>query len=318
MPGWLTRRRLEAAERAALAASFDDPSFDPEDVLEAAGVLMERVLGRRTASGLAHAERVFGRIDVSGIGPQSPEGLDIEFYVEPEAIHVHIDRPRLRIASLERGEAGDVVRASVRAEARLRLWMGPWGPWVSRALTPKAPEQPTKRRLRAYWVFARGSSGWRLERVADEWWAEHELRTDPSGETTRAVRMSEETLVELAEMPSEEYADIPYEIACNLPTDPAAALAELALIDERFAPAVIEAAVRRLHDRREEEYGPRVLAVAVTHVHPLLSPPEIEVQLHVRAPGQWGAKVVRWRLAATTSPSEPWRFLYDDADPFNP
>ena len=102
--------------------------------------------------------------------------------------------------------------------------------------------------------------------------------------------------------------------------DPDEVLATAGELMER-AVACRRATVRRLHDRREEEYGPRVVSVEVMRVYSLLSPPQIDVRLVVRAPGSWDvspARAVRWRLAATTSPAEPWRVVDDDLPPFTP
>lgn len=310
MPGPVLRRRLAAAERAAVEASADDPGFDPADVIAAAGEQMERALGRRKGTGIAHAERLFGEIDTTFPGWAAE--------VDPAKVNVLIDRPRLWIASLERDERQRVTAVTVRAEARARLWIGRIGFFAARIVyIVVGADLARYQQLAAYWVFERDEPGWRLDRLADAWWVEHELRTDPSGEAARVTRMSETTVVELAEEPLAG-PDIPYEIATNLPDEPRAALAELALIDDRFAPVVIDAAVRRLHDRRDPHHGPRVKSVEVTRVRALRTPPEIEVEVRASGPGGWGSRREArewWRLAATASREEPWRLVDDDVEP---
>jgi hypothetical protein len=310
MPGPVMRRRLAAAERAAIAASGDDPSFDPADVIAAAGEQMERALGRRQATGLAHAERLFGAINTTFPGWAAE--------VPPEKVNVIVGRPRLWIASLERDERQRVTAVTVRAEAQARLWIGRIGFLPARIVyIVIGAELARYEQLSAYWVFERDPLGWRLDRLADAWWVEHELRTDPSGESARVTRMTDATVVELAEEPAEG-PNVPYEIATNLPRDPRAAIAELALIDDRFAPVVIDAAVRRLHDRRDPEHGPRVKSVEVTRVRALRTPPEIEVAVRARGPGGWGSRREArewWRLAATGSREEPWRLVDDEVEP---
>jgi hypothetical protein len=121
-------------------------------------------------------------------------------------------------------------------------------------------------------------------------------------------------VLELADVPDDP--NIPFEIATNLPEDPAAALRDLAMVDGRFEPQVIEASVRRIHEARDRRS--RVDGVRVRRVRALRTPPEVELELRIRVPVRWGAARHRpawWRLAATNSRSEPWRLVDPDVDP---
>ena len=307
-----TRRRLAAAERAAVEASVDDPSFEPQHVIEAAGRLIGPVLGRRRASEIAPVKQLFGEFDatVAGWKEERP----------PEKTHVLVDRPRLRIAMLDRDRDAHVVRVTLLAQARACVWTGPFGYRVTRvfgASLTGSTGLAYPHRLTAYWAFEHEGRRWRFDETAERWWVEHRLRTDPSGEATLAERLHEETVVELAEVPADTI--VPYEIATNLPDDPDDALRDLAMVDERFDRNVLESAIRTLHDRLDPLEGLRVKAVKVTRIRALRMPCEIEVELRIRAPGGWGARretKAWWRLAATSSRTEPWRLVDANVDPF--
>ena len=293
MPGWRLRRRLAAARRAAVAASFDDPRFDPNAVLAAAASELASALGRRMASEAEPVKRLF-EIETTFHMPSQPE------IVPPEKVHVSVDRPGLWIESLERAPDMAVVEVVVRAEARARVWAGGPSYWL-------AIDAGRQRALASDWSFVPADGGWRLDDVRDARWVDLGLRDDPSGQRRRVRRLRDESMIELAEPPVGR--NIPFDIATNLPEAPENAMRELAMVDGRFEWGVIEASVRRIHERLEHPSRERLVGVRVKRVRALRTPPELHVELRLRVSGRLGAarhSNAWWRMAARDSPAEPW------------
>lgn len=324
-------RRLAAGERAALAASVDS-GFDPAAALKAARDHLEPALGTGCEPAIAVIEERFGRgalarlMHAIGWFPGSHRTL---------ALEVH--RPLLHVVDLERGRDDRVARAAVRVEVRVRGWL-PVRPDLGRFGKPWGRGE----RLVSYFVVEHSGDGWALTRVEPGPAGDHRLRRDPSGEDRLLGKLRDDSLNELVE-PVAAPA-VPFEIATNLPGDAADALRDLAMIDDRFAFPVVEAAVRRLVDRWEraggEDSGPlseiagpeavrallasgrvirgaEVTSLRVTRVWALRVPPQVDVELWVRSWSGRGGSVIGskmnranwWRLEAAASASIPWRLV---------
>ncbi|HEX8646767.1 MAG TPA: hypothetical protein VF715_07680 [Thermoleophilaceae bacterium] len=330
-------RRLAAAERAALAASVHDPSFDPGALLDAARRHLEPIAGLGGHERRKPFEARFGRhaLDPWGLwgGPEHPE---LPFVLR-------VDRPAFHIAALERSSDDRIVAATVRVEARVR---------AGHALDPDRPERdPVGRRLRlvTFWIFRRRGGGWELARVEPGPAGRHRL-SDPSGGAALIRRVRDESVHELVEPP--QSPEIPYEIAGNLPHDAAEAVGDLALVDDRFTRDVLETSVREFVIRWElaagEDRAPldevaspaavrsllaggyvirgaRVETVRPARLWALRVPPELDVEVVVRAwrgprgsvRGEVMARHHWWRLRATTSREVPWRLITADTRPLD-
>ena len=344
--GWLIRRRLDVAERAALAASVHDEGFDPAAVLDAAWGHYAPVSGPRPGHRTEAIEERFGRGSLDPV-------LDLDYEwssLDPARIRLCVRRPELRVAALELDAEGRVARVTIRAEARVRAWRGDSGYWPARLLTGVLlllglldTPYARSRTLSTFWVFERAPDGeWALVRVEPGESGEHRLDADPTGERRLLGRLRDESVRELTEPPEE--VEIPHEIATNLPSDPEAALRDLMLIDDRFTYEAIEVSLRDMVRRWEEACdgcrkpleevaAPKVVAallrgsrvvrgasieeLRVTRVWARRVPPELEVELVVRAwrgkkghvDGRDSRRRHRWRLAATTSRRLPWRLV---------
>jgi hypothetical protein len=323
------RRRLAAAERAALAASVDDPSFDPAAVVKLARRQYEPVAGHGEGlKRLRELEARFGRWSLDRV----TYGLQW-FPGSARPLLLELDAPTFHIAGVERGADGRVERAVVRVGARVQGRAGD-------------DSFTVKDRLVAFWVFHRPAGRrWELARVEPGPSGQHRLRGDPTGEAALVERLRTASVRELIEPPAT--SAIPYEIADNLPDDPVAALHDLSLVDDRFAMPVLETSVRDMVGRWERSAGDdraplehvatreairallgtgyvirgaKVERVRPVRVWGLRVPPEVDVEVVVRC---WRGRrdsvrgdVMRrhhwWRLAANPSPSLPW--LLADAD----
>jgi hypothetical protein len=210
------------------------------------------------------------------------------------------------------------------------------------------------RRIAVVWVFEHSSEGgWRFLRA--------ESLTSAGYRFDHPLDSSEELHAELRdELVLEEAGEdrsalkIPREIAENLPYDARAALLELSGVSERFEDEVLEAAVRRilgLWARASEGEtalldagaspeaaaqlldppgivlrGPALLKARPLRVRALRVPPEVTLELDVRAylgvpeldDGIRRRRRLWWRLAAQDSPELPWRVVDAEVSPFRP
>jgi hypothetical protein len=199
------------------------------------------------------------------------------------------------------------------------------------------------------WVFDRAARGhWELARIEPGPAGRHRLAGDPSGEAAVVERLRTAAVRELIDHPPAP--EIPFDLAANLPYDPAAALRDLSLVDDRFSAAVLETTVRDLVERWERAAGEdpapldeaatpeavrallgggyvirgaRVESVRPVRVWGLRVPPEVDVEVIVRAwrgqrdsvHGESMARHHWWRLAATGSTALPWRLVAADVEP---
>lgn len=338
-------RRAAAVERAAIASGAGGAAFDTAPVVATARAHLAAVAGEGGRELMPAVEERFGRHSL-----ESLRELAIEWDPQrPRPFALSVVKPRFHVVELERDTEDRIVRVTVRVEALVRAWasrLGYWGARVANGLVGMPSVSARATRVVAYWVFEPGAGGWSLVRVEPGWSGRHRLTSDPSGEARLLRRLRGESVRELIELP--ESPEVPFEIATNLPPDPDAALRELVLVDDRFAHGVVELAVREAVERWEraagddpaplEEVaapravrallarervirGARLERMRVVRVWALRVPPEIDVELGVRA--WWGrGDSVRgeeflrshwWRLAATASQAVPWR-LVDASD----
>jgi hypothetical protein len=210
------------------------------------------------------------------------------------------------------------------------------------------------RRLAVVWVFEHSRpSGWVFRRTESLTSAGHRFDhpLDSSDELHAELR---DHLV-LGEAAQDRAGlKIPREIAENLPYEAKAALLELAGVSERFEGHVLEAAVRRILDlwarasEGETELlaggasaeavrqlldppgivlrGPELLSARPRRIRALRVPPEVTLELDVRAylgvpeldDGIRRKRRLWWRLAAQDSPELPWRLVDAEVSPFRP
>jgi hypothetical protein len=333
--GWLIRRRLDAAERAALAASVHDEGFDPAAVIAAARRHFAPLKRPRRAYRRRAIEERFGRGSVDSLLDLGGERPDLD----PARIRLQVRRPEFRFAELELDAAGRVARVTIRAAAE-----------VEARHEDGDLTHPWPLRVSAFWTFGRPRNGhWWLVGIEPGESGEHRLDSDPTGERALLARLRDESVRELTDPPGE--VEIPHEIATSLPSDVDAAMRDLMLIDDRFTPEAIEVSLRDMVRRWEEACegsrkpleevaapkavssllrGDRVVRGAsleklhVTRVWAARVPPELGVELVVRAwhgtKGEVRGRERRrrhwWRLAATTSRRLPWRLVKVSPHPF--
>jgi len=210
------------------------------------------------------------------------------------------------------------------------------------------------RRIAVVWVFGHSSAGgWRFLRseamISAGYRFDHPL---DSSEELHAELRDELVLEEAGE--DRAGLKIPREIAENLPYDAGAALRELSGVSERFEDEVLEAAVRRIlglwaqaSEGKPELLergasaeaagqlldspgvvlrGPELLKAVPRRVRALRIPPEVTLELDVRAylgvpeldDGIRRTRKLWWRLAAQDSPELPWRLVDAEVSPFRP
>lgn len=213
-------------------------------------------------------------------------------------------------------------------------------------------------RLQAYWTLRLSESGdWELARVEAGSTGSHHLRSDPEGADEELIALRADAIREL--VGDRGAGPVPIEIASNLPEDPELAVRDLAMVDERFDQRLIEtsvidivgrwaeasegdhdvlvpvvadrAVVPKLLDRAGTAIrGARVVDVKVRRVHAMRTPPELSVEIRVRAwrgprdptRAQVGTGVTRtepewWRLVAGESAEHPWKLADPDVDFFD-
>jgi hypothetical protein len=359
---WDRRRRARRAELAALGASVSDERLDPERILGAVDAEYEPLTGHRNGEDVQDWRARFGTAQVAVLLRLRPRWREPTLSTaDPCEVTLRLGaRADVRVVDFRvaRGEAP--AEAAVQVTARARSWVGKHGYFPARVLSGAGPyggsEYPAarSRRLRALWIFEL-TDGWTFVRF--ESWSSgsyrYERALDTAAEDHREIR-DELVLRDAAE--DVAGLKIPMEIAESLPFDARAALLELSGIDESFELHVIEAALRRilrlwaeasegspelLDGAASEEAarelldppgtvlrGPRLLRVKPLRVRALLVPPEVTVQLDVRAylgpanpDDDRPEGIVRkhrfwWRVARQDSEELPWQLVDAGVDPF--
>ena len=246
--------------------------------------------------------------------------------------------------------AESTYRSAQAAALRKQLLPGP-GEAIKGSGTPYP--QTRSDRIRAIWVFRLPPVGaW--EFVRSESWVSGSYRLGTSLDQAERTQVDIRDDVLLAEAAADRVGlKIPLEIAENLPYDAKAALLELAGVSERFDPNVIEAAVREILDCWAEGSdgaperlaacagedaaaqlltppgvvlrGPELLRIEPRRVRALRVPPEVTLEIDVRAylgdpeldDGIRRERKLWWRLAADDS-ALPWRLVDAQVNPFRP
>lgn len=233
------RKRERRVELAAAEASEDDPDFDPEAVRSRATTLFREIQSAWDARDRARLQTLVG----AELWTEWERRLD-DF--ERRGWHNRVsvkDGPRVRYVGLSNRGGENDRRVVVHVNASMRDYVeDSWGQGV----TP-VNQITTSRRLDEYWTLAKRDGRWVVVSIEQEKEGSHqldgELVATPSADLGR---LRDESLVELAEqdrLPSN--ANTGELLDLDFADDARAAALDLSLVDGRFAPDVIEVAVRR-------------------------------------------------------------------------
>ena len=243
VPGWLSRRRRVRARRVGVLAEgavLDDPMFAPETVEGAARWMHDEIVAAWTAEDRRRLAAVLGR----------------ELYVEWEHRLDELRRRRLRNPVQRRGrlrvryvglrnragEAEDRVVVHVRARLRDALW-----DQAGRMMFRDSSDNG-KRTRSEYWTLGKRDDRWVLLSVEADREGAYHLEEPIESSPSEDERLHDEAVIERGvnasarpDLFSEVAADVPFEFAANTRM----AALDLAGLDGRWAPDVLEAAARR-------------------------------------------------------------------------
>jgi hypothetical protein len=283
------RRRQKRAERAAVEASLDDPAFSPDAIRAAVKTIA--TLGVAVSDGheppTLRGRRDIGLIRAWGTGVRAEAG---EFLALDEDPMVHV----LRVVNRE-DEAEDRVVARV---------------CINIARDPhRSHNLPGDRTLLAA-RHVRLEQRWTLARHGDDWFLVS-LSGDPLSSTVMSspliaspasddARLREAGLQELGAAGA--VAGVDAGELLDRDASPSEKLNDLALVDDRFDPALLEATIKHIVEAWE--------AVSDGSAHPLS---EVATKHGIRSlafpGGPGGRRYIRdatlshWKIAAITPPT---------------
>jgi hypothetical protein len=249
------RRRIEAAEQAALVASLDHPGFEPAAILRTANAELDRITGHRRGDDIGHLRRLVGRAHVDALlALATSKGP-----ADPADVHVRVSRrPKVAIVGVRPPDGSRDGEAVVLVRMRARSWVGRFGYAAAFAMTALRgmlelaswtladTGSAEARRVRVYWVLRQAGAPGELEFSRFELAPGGRHRLSEPLEDLHMETLRDASVLEVAgNLPSNDVT-IPREIASGLPEDPRAALLDLAGVDGCFTLDVIAVAVRRL------------------------------------------------------------------------
>lgn len=295
------RRRGEAVRLAAAEATEDDPQFAPDVVIPGAERLFREV------------QRAWDARDRDGLGAVlGPEMLEewlkrlAGFDARSWHNRVEVVGPiEIEYVGLVNRTADEDDRVVVRIETRLRDYVVETGG----SRVPRQGEMSEVGPVAEYWTLGKRAGDWILLSIEQDAEGEHQL-DEPLVASPWA---DDEALHDQAVVEGAEADRLPAGVAVSEIADlefagtARQAALDLSLADGRFAPAVLEVAVRRAVEGWAEAVdGPddRLLAVATAAAaQQLLHPgdPSARTRLVVRGPRV--EKLTITRLDATSEPA---------------
>ena len=345
-----SKRRSTAKDRAAreatvvtaaMEAAMEDSAFDPDDVRAAAAGLVvdtQEAWDTRDRDRLAHL-----------VGPdllrEWTRRLD-DF--DRRGWHAHAgvrEAPQVQIVGLTNREGEDDDQVVVHIRAKAQSWVetrrgetlfenGATGPDVE---------------LSQYWTLGRRDGRWILVSIEEEGEGDHNLSAPVVARPDSDPSLADRTRTEMATADAAGEAVALAEVVPADMTDDARAVAlDLALVDDRFSPDVLQIAVRNAvsawttaidgsdaalervatpgavqsllyggDDRvRTVVRGPRIDEVVIDRVDGSTAPPQISVVIRHRA--RWyredrdTQEVVEGSRTKETQRAERWTFRLDD------
>jgi len=234
-----TAQRIRRVELAAAEAAEEDPAFAPDAALPAATALFKQIQAAWSADDRVALKRLVG----PGLMAEWERRLD-DFRHRGWRNRVElIGEPEVQYVGLQRRRGDDRGRITVRVQAMLRDYVvDAQGRRINRV-----GHLSERTRIREFWTLARTASGWMLlsieqgaegahalgdQLVPTPWSDEQELRDEALVEGAAADAVPQGTRIA-------ELADLSFE------GDARAVALDLSLVDGRFAPDVLEVAVRR-------------------------------------------------------------------------
>lgn len=295
------RRRTERVRLAAAEATEDDPDFAPEVVVNAAKGLFRGIQGAWDARDRPTLAKVMGP-ELLAEWQRRLDGFDSKGWHNRVEVVGPVEVDYIGLVNRAADEDDRVI---VRIETRLRDYVvgrnGRRVPRTDNSLNDVGP-------VAEYWTLGKRDGGWILLSIEQDKEGEHQL-DEPLVASPWAddKALHDEAVVEGAQaerLPAgtavREIADLQFEGTARQ------AALDLSLADGRFAPAVLEVAVRRAVEGWSEAVdGPddRLLAVATAAAaQQMLHPgdPSGRTRLVVRGP-----RVKRLTITRLDAGSEP-------------
>ena len=311
---WSRRRRRARARRIGVLAEgavLDDPMFAPEAVEAAARWLFDEIVAAWRTDDRRRLAAVVGR----------------ELFVEWERRLAELRRRRLRNPVERRGRlhvhyvglvnrTGDVEdRVVVHVRARMRdAIYDHMGRMVFRDANDNG-----KRTRSEYWTLAKRDGSWIVMSVEDEREGVYHLNDPVVGSPSEDERLRDEAVIErgaAAAARPDQMADVADMVPLEFADNARMAALDLAQLDGRWAPDVLEAAARRAvaawseavdgnrqplidiagrHTAKELLYpesdrrsrlvirGPRLEHLRIVHLEPAAKPPTMTVEATIAA-----------------------------------
>ncbi|QEC50474.1 hypothetical protein FSW04_24775 [Baekduia soli] len=237
------RRRVRAVrtERAAAEAATDDADFDPATVRQQATLLFGEIQRRWSANDIEGLERLVGpdlmvewRRRLKDFARKGWRNV-----CEPH------DDPTIEYLGLVNREGDDEDRVIVRVTAVLDDYVLD----DTGTIVLKDGEDDRTTTLREWWTLQPPGERWRLLSIEQDAEGRHHLDGPLVPTPWADARVGDDALVETAVADALPHGVAVAEIApAQLDPDARAAALDLALADGRFAPDVLEVAVRRAVD----------------------------------------------------------------------
>jgi predicted lipid-binding transport protein (Tim44 family) len=341
----MRRRRAQRERRVVLAAAEaadDDAAFDAESVKAAAKRLYEDLVNAWTARDRRAMEAMIGP-DLLVEWDRRLRDFDAKGW---HNICTVIEGPKVEYLGLVNRADDSDDRVTVRIEARQRDIVKDQN---GNVITRKGSQSDTVA-VAEYWTLGKRDGHWILLSIEQDAEGAHHLDAEivatPWGDETR---LHDESVTELAtaealpEQQIAEVADLDFDGTAR------AAALDLAMVDGRFAPDVLEAAARRavaawaesvdgddaalkqvaspqavhellyggdvLERTRLVVRGPRLTALRITALHPDAKPPTMEVEADITGrryrENRDTAAVVQGSKERETSFTERWTMALD-------
>jgi len=235
---WRVRKRAEQTERVALEAAEDDADFEPENVRAKATDLFLAIQDHWSENDIPALERLVGA-DLMVEWRRRLADFDRKGWRNKVRPH---SAPEIRYVGLTNREGEDEDRVVVFLTATCEDYV------VDRNgnTVLKDDSSSTTTTLKEYWTLQPPGDCWRLISIEQMDEGAHEISEPLIATPSADQRVSDDALVETqmatALQPGFTVADI---APAELDPDARAAALDLALEDGRFAPDVLEIAVRR-------------------------------------------------------------------------
>ena len=246
---WLRgKRAMEGHQRtgrerkirgAALEAAEDDPAFAPDAVHAEAAALYRAVQEAWNADDRARLAQLVGPDLLTEWERRLSDFARRDWHNVVEILA----GPEVRYVGLSNREGTEEDRAVVYIEATLRDYVREGR---SGRIIPQQGTMRTQGRVGEYWTLARRDGGWIVWSIEQSGEGAYHLREQTLARPDADGRMGDETLVGLASADALPPGYRPAELAdLDFADDARRAALDLSVADPRFAPEVLEIAVRQ-------------------------------------------------------------------------